>query len=135
MGVSWRQVLNERRFPIGAYVYSPGGDYVGYMNDDDCLYDAYDSYWGYVDRQGNIYGSYDNYVGRLTLRGEIRNPQEAVCGYVLNDGTIQNSYGGLVGYVQETDEFNRVVRGVSSDMTLVAGATAWLVGLLQECRI
>lgn len=33
---------------MGAYVYSPGGDYVGYMNDDDCLYDAYDSYWGYA---------------------------------------------------------------------------------------
>ena len=116
---------------MNTWIYDNYGNCVGSMDDYYIMYDAGGGRMGYInDRSGEIFGPYDNYVGNLSLRGEIRNPMNEVCGYVNNDGEIYNSYRQAVGYVTETDEYNRMMEGVSDVMSRVAGAAAWLLNFL-----
>ena len=113
------------------WIYDKYGNCVGSMDEYYVVYNAAGYRAGFIhEKTGEIFGPYDNYIGYLSKWNEICNPMDEVCGFVNNDGEIYNSYRQAVGYVTETDEYNRMMEGVSDVMSLVAGAAAWLLNFL-----
>ena len=117
---------------MSAYFFSWKREYVGYMDDEGQLFDAYDGFMGGIDgASGQIFGpSSGNCVGYLTANGEMRNPRQVACGYVMEDGTIRNSNNIDIGYVAETDDDSCIASWPVSFSTRVAGAAAWFLGIL-----